>query len=117
MISAFCLIDDWLKDRPIRQQGPKPRFEFLSHMVPHDPLISIVDSFPMPVCRFARAKRCRIFAGQAASGYDEVARQTYYGLRAHVRICWPGVIVASTLAPANVHDTGAVRRIIVSRER
>ena len=43
-------------------------------MVSHDPLISIVDSFPMPVCRFARANRCRIFAGQAAFGYDEVAR-------------------------------------------
>lgn len=134
LISVFCMIDDWLKDRPIRQRGPKPRladsevltmevigeflgintdvglftffrryygawfptlhqvdrttfthqaanlwvikeqlFEYLSQMVPHDPLISIVDSFPMPVCHFARANSCRIFAGQAAFGYDEVA--------------------------------------------
>jgi hypothetical protein len=173
LISVFCMIDDWLKDRPIRQRGPKPRladsevltmevvgeflgidtdvglftffrryygdwfpalrqvdrttftrqaanlwvikeqlFEFLSQMVPHDPLISIVDSFPMPVCRFARANRCRIFAGQAAFGYDEVARQIYYGLRAHLRICWPGVIVASTLAPANMHDTEAAEELL-----
>jgi hypothetical protein len=173
LISVFCLIDDWMKDRRIRQRGPRPRltdsevltievvgeflgldtdvglfnffrcyygdwfpalrqvdrttfarqaanlwvmkqqlFEYLSHMVPHDPLISVVDSFPMPVCRFARANRCRIFAGQAAFGYDEVARQTYYGLRAHVRICWPGVIVGSILAPANVHDTEAAEELL-----
>lgn len=173
LISVFCLIDDWLKGRSIRQRGPKPRladsevltmkvvgeflgidtdvglytffrryygdwlpalrqvdrttftrqaanlwavkeqlFSFLYPMIPHDPLISIVDSFPMPVCRFARANRCRSFAGQAAYGYDEVARQTYYGLRAHVRICWPGVIVASTLAPVNVHDTEAAEELL-----
>ena len=80
-------------------------FTHLRQLVPHDPLISVVDSFPMPVCRFAQANRCRIFAGLAAYGDDEVARQTYYGLRAHVRICWPGVIVATTLTPANVHDS------------
>lgn len=84
----------------------------LSQRVAHDPLISIVDSFPMPVCRFARANRCRIFAGTAAFGYDEVARQTYYGLRVHVRLCWPGVIVATTIAPANVHDTQAAEELL-----
>lgn len=66
----------------------------------------------MPVCRFARAHRCRIFAGQAAFGYDEVAKQTFYGLRAHVRICWPGVIVATTIAPANIHDTQAAEELL-----
>lgn len=173
LISAYCLIDDWLQGKPLRQRGPKPRlsdsevltievvgeflgidtdqglytffrrffgdwfpalcqidrttfvrqaanlwvvkeqlFAYLSQQVAHDPLISIVDSFPMPVCRFARANRCRIFAGQAAYGYDEVAKQTYYGLRAHVRICWPGVIVATTIAPANIHDTQAAEELL-----
>lgn len=69
-----------------------------------DPMISVIDSFPVPVCRFARARRCKRLAEEAAYGYDEMAKQTYYGLRAHVRIAWPGVIVAFDLAPANVHD-------------
>jgi hypothetical protein len=91
----------------------KERFwKHLTRLVPHDPLISIVDSLPLPVCRFARAPRCRIFAGLAAYGYDEVARQTYYGLRAHVRLCWPGVMVAATIAPANVHDTEAAEELL-----
>jgi hypothetical protein len=173
LVSVYCLIDDWLKGKRLRQRGPQPRltdsevltievvgeflgidtdqglytffrrffgdwfpmlcqidrttfvrqaanlwvikeqlFDYLSQLVPHDPLISVVDSFPMPVCRFARANRCRLFAGIAAYGYDEVAKQTYYGLRAHVRMCWPGVIVATALAPANVHDTEAAEELL-----
>ena len=58
----------------------------------------------MPVCRFGRAYRCRRLAGLAAFGRDEGAKQTFYGLRAHLRICWPGVITDGHLAPANLHD-------------
>lgn len=33
-----------------------------------DPAISLVDSFPIPVCRFARAYRCQRMRGVAAFG-------------------------------------------------
>lgn len=169
IISVFCICDDWLKDKPLRQRGPAPILcdsevltmeivgEFLGYdedqalfdffhrywcelfpavakvdrttfvrqaanlwQVKHqlwqellaelayDEQISVVDSFPVPVCRFARANRCRLFKGEAAFGYDEVAKQTYYGFRVHVRICWPGVIAAVTITPANVHDLHAL---------
>ncbi len=55
-----------------------------------DPQVLILDSFPMPVCRFGRAERCRRLAELAALGRDEGAKQTDYGLRAHLRGCWPG---------------------------
>lgn len=84
----------------------------LTQRIEQDPYISIVDSFPVPVCRFARAPRCRSFGGVAAFGHDEVARQTYYGLRAHVRLAWPGVIVDCALAPANLHDTQAAEELL-----
>ncbi len=58
----------------------------------------------MPVCRFGRAYRCRRLAELAAFGRDEGAKQTYYGLRAHLRVCWPGVITHARLVPANLHD-------------
>jgi hypothetical protein len=69
-----------------------------------DPEVSLVDSFPVPVCRFARAYRCRRLRGFAAFGKDETIKQTFYGLRTHLRVCWPGVIVGFELAPANVHE-------------
>jgi hypothetical protein len=33
-----------------------------------------------------------------------MTKQNFYGLRAHFRVCLPGVIVDVDLAPANVHD-------------
>jgi hypothetical protein len=79
-------------------------WQALIDWIEHDPMISIVDSFPVPVCRFARAHRCRRLAGYTAFGKDDVARQTFLGLRAHLRVGWPGVIVDFRLAPANVHE-------------
>src|SRR3954467_1441265 len=73
-------------------------------MAGHDPAVALIDSMPVPVCRFARAHRCRSLRDLAAFGHDPVAHQTYYGLRLHLRVAWPGVITAATLAPANEAD-------------
>jgi hypothetical protein len=73
-------------------------------LIDFDPAVSLIDSFPVPACRFARAYRCRRLAEESAFGYDEMAKQTFYGLRGHLRVCWPGVVVEADLAPANVHD-------------
>jgi Transposase DDE domain len=78
---------------------------------PHDSHVALIDSFPVPVCRFARAKRCRLFGGVAAFGYDEAARQTFYGFRCHVRLAWPGVIAGLVLAPANVSEPEVARAL------
>jgi hypothetical protein len=79
-------------------------FKHLLTRVSFDPEVSLIDSFPVPTCRFGRAYRCRILAEQSAFGHDEMTKQSFYGLRAHLRVCWPGVIVDMDLAPANVHD-------------
>lgn len=83
-------------------------WQYLLSLIDYDPYVSLVDSFPVPVCRFARAYRCRVFRAEAAYGYDELTKQTFYGFRAHVRVCWPGVIVGLELTPANIHDLKAL---------
>jgi hypothetical protein len=80
--------------------------------VPHDPAVSLVDSFPVPVCRFARAKRCRLYPGAATYGYDAGARQTFYGFRCHVRLAWPGVIAELSLLPADISDLAALPSLV-----
>lgn len=70
----------------------------------YDPAVSIIDSLPVPVCRWARAPRCRRLRECSGYGHDEVAGQLFFGLRAHVRLCWPGVITDFDLAPAAVHE-------------
>lgn len=70
----------------------------------YDPTVAIVDSMPIPVCQFARAYRCHRFDDTASYGKDHTCRQTFYGYRLHMRLCWPGVITQMFLAPANVHE-------------
>ncbi len=78
----------WLRDELIR----------------HDELVGIIDSLPVPVCRFARAPWCVRFRGQASYGKDHADRQTFYGFRLHLRLGWPGIITHAFLAPANEAD-------------
>ena len=80
--------------------------------VPHDPALSVVDSVPIPVCRFGRAYACSRFRGQAAFGRDPGSKATFYGFRHHLRISWPGVLTAISVAPANVHDTEVVPELV-----
>ena len=175
--AVFCLTDDWLKDKKLRQRGSRPELadsevltmevvgEFLGidtekglyehfrryyaewfpalkgvhrttfcrqaanlwavkemlwkHLlvqVRFDPEVSLIDSFPVPTCNFARAYRCRRLAEESAFGYDEMSKQTFYGLRAHLRVCWPGVIVEVDLAPANVHDLSLAEELLEDAE-
>ena len=165
IVAVFCLIDDRLKGRRVRQRGPGPKLsdaevltievvgEFLGldtdkdlhrffrrhygewfpaikevhrttfarqaanlwkikerlwqellSSTPHDPSFAICDSMPLPACLFARAYRCKRFRGEAAFGKDTLLKQTFYGFRVHVRVCWPGVISRLSVTPANVHE-------------
>jgi len=88
-------------------------WRYLLRQMSFDLQISLVDSFPVPTCRFARAYRCRLLPEESAFGYDEMAKQTFYGMRAHLHICWPGVIVDMNLAPANVHDLHMAEEILL----
>jgi hypothetical protein len=80
--------------------------------VPHDPTLSCVDSVPTPVCRFGRAYSCSRFRGEAAFGYDSGSKAKYYGFREHLRVHWPGVVTALSVAAANVHDTDLVPELV-----
>jgi hypothetical protein len=88
--------------------GQEWLWQVMLDQVPHEPTFALVDSFPLPVCQFARARRCRRFRGQARFAKDFVIRQTCYGFRLHVRLCWPGVICRIVLAPANIWEPAVV---------
>lgn len=72
----------------------------------------MVDSFPVAVCRFARAPRCRRFRGEAAYGRDHSAKATVYGFRLHVRVCWPGVVTRLSVCPAAASDVSRLEALV-----
>src|SRR5215218_8122832 len=80
-------------------------------LAPHDPAFAICDSMPLPACLFARAYRCSRFRGEATFGKDSLLKQTFYGFRVHVRVCWPGLITRFSVAPANAHELSVVAEL------
>jgi hypothetical protein len=62
-----------------------------------------VDGFPMPLCNFRRAKRCRLFQGEANYGYCASKNMTYYGFQALIVVSSIGVVTGFTVMAAN-HD-------------
>ncbi len=79
-------------------------WQFLLSQMAYDPHIRLMDSFPLPVCRFARAYRNRRLHEWSGWGYDDAAKHLFFGLRAHVVVAYPGVIIACALHPADLHD-------------
>ncbi len=68
-----------------------------------DSRIHRADGFPMPLCNFKRAPRCRLFKGEAAHGYCASKNMTYYGFQGLVVVSSVGVVTGFTVMAAN-HD-------------
>jgi hypothetical protein len=72
---------------------------------------ALIDSFPVPTCRFARAPRRRCFRAEAGFGRDHSLKATFYGFRLHVRVCWPGVITRFSVVSAEVSDLALLEEL------
>ena len=47
-----------------------------------------------------------------AFGKDILLKQTFYGFRVHVRVCWPGLISRFSIAPANAHELSVLPELV-----
>lgn len=171
IIGVFCLIDDRLEGKRLRQRGPAPKLadsevitmelvgEFLGidtdkglyeffkrHYAEWFPRLSevhrttfarqaanlwrvkeeiwqrlleqelllaqegseelllVIDSFPIAVCKRSRSYGCKVMRELSERGRDTNLGR-FLGMRAHVVIAWPGVIVRAAVCGADAHDT------------
>ena len=177
IIGVFCLVDDRLDGKRVRQRGPAPKlsdsevitmevvgeflgidtdkaiYEFFSRhygewfpelkevhrttfarqsanlwkvkegiwldLLQHELLLAqeaeepllVIDSFPMAVCKESRSYKCRVMRDLAERGRDTNLGK-FLGMRAHVLILWPGIIVKADVCGANVHDTHLAERLL-----
>ena len=84
----------------------------LAHIRLHEGPLWLIDSFPLHVCKFARAKSSKLFKGLAAFGYDHLVRNTFFGFRIHVRCSDEGPLAPAGLTAADVHDLVAVETVL-----
>jgi hypothetical protein len=73
--------------------------------------VFVIDSMPVPVCRRARARRCRKVRGRIFCGYCAAKKEKFFGWRLHL-ICTPeGVPVSFSMLPGSLHDLSAVHEL------
>jgi hypothetical protein len=61
-------------------------------------------AFPSPSASLPERIGGRRFRAEAAFGKDTLVRQTFYGVRVHVRLEWPGLITRFSIVAAIVHE-------------
>lgn len=70
----------------------------------------VVDSFPLAVCKFGRARYCRAFRGQGADyGRCPSKKETYFGYKVHALTTLEGYITSFEITPASVDDREGLR--------
>lgn len=70
----------------------------------------VIDSFPLPVCKFGRARYCRSFRVDGANyGKCPSKKETYFGFKVHALITIEGYITAFEITPASADDREGLR--------
>ena len=73
--------------------------------------VFVLDSMPVPVCKRARARRCRKVRGRIYCGYCAAKQEKFFGWRLHL-VCTPaGVPVNFTILPGALHDLTPVHEL------
>lgn len=83
--------------------------------IPFNPYF-IIDSFPLAVCKFGRARYCRSFRGYGADyGKCPSKKETYFGYKVHALVTLEGYITSFEITPASTDDREGLRDIVESQ--
>lgn len=86
---------------------------FFNYLTKHEnKWLQILDSMPIEVCKFVRARHTKLFKDSA--NYGKWIGQTFFGYRLHLKINSCGMIQKFILAKASVHDIKFVEPLLES---
>ena len=73
----------------------------------------VIDSFPLAVCKFGRARYCRSIRGYGADyGKCPPKKETYLGYKVHAMITLEGYITTFEITPASTDDREGLRDMV-----
>lgn len=102
--------------RALLQTTELLRQKLLSVFMLPDSRFFLVDSFPLAVCRFGRARYCRSFRGYGADyGRCPSKKETYFGYKVHALVTLEGYITAFEVTPASTDDREGLRDLTEGR--
>ena len=97
----------------------KVKENFWQHLLAEELLLSgeleeplmVIDSFPMAICKRSRSYRCKVMRELSERGRDTNLGK-FLGMRAHVVICWPGIVLRASVCGADVHDVHLAEELL-----
>jgi len=73
----------------------------------------IIDSMPLPVCKRARASRCKKVRGKAFGGYCAAKKEKFFGWRLPLICTAEGIPVSFDLLPAAEQDLTPIHELTI----
>lgn len=114
LFSSFCSRSRFNRTRRALLQTTELLQQKLSiaFSMPHSRFF-LVDSFPLAVCKFGRARYCRAFRGSGADyGRCPSKKETYFGYKVHAMVTLEGYIPAFEITPASTDDREGLRVLV-----
>lgn len=75
-------------------------------------LVQPIDTLPLPVCTYTRAKRDKCFKSSADYGHCAAKKMDYYGFKLGLRVTIDGMIVHYPLLAARPHDVNHTEALV-----
>ena len=70
--------------------------------------IRVIDSMPIPVCEFGRARFTQWFKGEASDGISASQKETSFGFKFHALNTVDGFLNDYVITPSNIYDRNVV---------
>ena len=67
--------------------------------------VSIIDSFPIPLCQPIRNFRSKVLGDYANIGYNATKGQYFYGCKCHALVSESGYVIDYVISPASIADS------------
>ncbi|WP_285023914.1 IS982 family transposase [Lactococcus garvieae] len=74
--------------------------------------VSIIDSFPIPLCQPIRNFRSKGLKDYANIGYNATKDQYYYGCKCHALVSESGYVIDYVITPASVADSTVAEEVL-----
>ena len=74
--------------------------------------VSIIDSFPIPLCQPIRNFRSKVLGDYANIGYNATKGQYFYGCKCHALVSESGYVIDYVISPASIADSTMAEKVL-----
>ncbi|WP_332381776.1 IS982 family transposase [Lactococcus cremoris] len=74
--------------------------------------VSIIDSFPIPLCQPIRNFRSKVLGDYANIGYNATKGQYFYGCKCHALVSESGYVIDYVISPASIADSTMAEEVL-----